>query len=268
MGTFELTSHQREFMAVYGYLSFPGLLTDKISDIEEAFETLMQRGSGATHDGGQRSCMVPFLNHSAYLCTLLDDDRISGIAAGLLGENYQYWNSDGNYYVGDTGWHSDTIWPPPIRYYKMAIYLDTVTRETGALRVIPGSHRSGEAFAEMHHDQLFRNKEMFGGLHGSEVPAVALETQPGDLVVFDHATKHSAWGGDSKRRMFTIVFTEHHSGSGLSHFQDNVRGAGYTRKEVFGETSDGPLLKDCPPERRRQLTQLLENIPDTVESSS
>jgi len=159
MGTFKLTSHHREFMAAYGYLSFPGLLSHKIADIDEAFEA---RGSRATHDGAQRSSVVPFLNHSAYLCTLLDDDRISGIAAGLLGEDYQYWNSDGNYYVGNTGWHSDTIWPPPIRYYKLAIYLDRVTRETGALRVIPGSHRSGEGFAEVNHDQLFRNKEMWG----------------------------------------------------------------------------------------------------------
>ena len=45
------------------------------------------------------------------------------IAAGLLGETYQYWNSDGNYYVGDSGWHSDTVWPAPIHFYKMHYYL-------------------------------------------------------------------------------------------------------------------------------------------------
>ena len=268
MATFKLTSHQREFIATFGYLSFPGLLKDKIAAIDEAFEALMRRHGGATHDGRQRLSVAPFLNHSAYLCTLLDDDRINGIAAGLLGEAYQYWNSDGNYYVGDTGWHSDTVWPAPIHFYKMAIYLDRVTRSTGALRVIPGSHRCGDGFAEEIHGQLFRHKGMWGGLDGSEIPAVALETEPGDLVVFDHATKHSAWGGDSKRRMFTIVFTEDHAGSALPHFQDVVRGHGYTKKEVFGENSGGPLLTTGPAERRRHLAQLLEHVPDTKESSS
>ncbi len=268
MSTFQLTSHQRDFMATFGYLYFPGLLKDKIDAIDQAFEALMGEHGGANHDGKQRFSMAPCINHSAYLCTLLDDDRITGIASGLLGEAYQYWNSDGNYYVGDTGWHSDTVWPALIPFYKMAIYLDRMTRDSGALRVIPGSHRCGEGFADQIHDQLFRLKESWGGLDGSEIPAVALETQPGDLVVFDHATKHSAWGGNSKRRMFTLVFTEEHMGKALPHFQEVVRGHGYTKREVFGEQRGAPLLTTAPPGRLRQLTQLLEYIPDETRSSS
>ena len=33
-------------------------------------------------------------------------------------------------------------------YIKLAFYLDPLARETGSLRVIPGSHRIGEPFAD------------------------------------------------------------------------------------------------------------------------
>ena len=37
-----------------------------------------------------------------------------------------------------------------------------------------------------------------------EVPHVALETQPGDVVAFNHNLMHSSFGGSTARRMFTI----------------------------------------------------------------
>ena len=107
MSRFQLTPHQIEFMDTFGYLCLPGLIRDKIEEIDQAFEGLLRSNGSDKHDGKQRFYMVPFLNHSEYLCTLLDDERIHGLAAGLLGESYQYWNSDGNYYAGDTRWHSD-----------------------------------------------------------------------------------------------------------------------------------------------------------------
>jgi hypothetical protein len=249
-------------METFGYLSFPGLLTDRIQEIDAAFEQMITDHGGGSHEGRKRLAVAPFLNHHPYLCSLLDDERIAGIAESLLGPDYQYWNSDGNYYVGDTPWHSDTAWPEPIRFYKIALYLDPLTRDSGALRVIPGSHRYGDAYAEALQANI-RTSEQIWGVHGSQVPAVALETNPGDLVMFNHSTKHSAWGGSQKRRMFTIVFTNLHTGEGVTHFQEVVRSHRYTKQEVFGG-SDGPLLRGAPPERLRHLAQLLEHIPDTL----
>ncbi len=261
---FRLTSHQIDFMDTFGYMHFPGLLKDRIDAIDQAFEALMSQHGSQTHDAQRRLCMAPCINHSPYLCTLLDDDRIHGIATGLLGDDYQYWNSDGNYYVGDTQWHSDTVWPEPIRFFKMALYLDPMTKESGALRVIPGSHRFGEGFAETVHQQLSGEKVSWGGLPGDEVPAVALETQPGDLVVFNHSTKHSAWGGGRRRRMFTIVFTHRHTqDSRLEAFHEVVSKHGYTKREVFG-SADGPLLATATPNRLRHLQQLIDHIPEPV----
>ena len=182
------------------------------------------------------------------------------IAAGLLGDQYQYWNSDANYYSGDTRWHSDTRWPPPIRFFKFAIYLDPMTRDGGALRVIPGSHRAGEPYAEIVHREL-NGDSPWGGIHGRDVPAEALETQPGDVAVFNHATKHSAWGGSDRRRMFTMVFTERHTGEALHHFQEVIRNHGYSKRDVFGDPA-GPLLGTAAPGRKRHLEQLWEQVPD------
>lgn len=257
---FHLSSSQLAFMETFGYLSFPGLLTDRIQAIEQAFEEVMSCKGGLDHTGKARLGIAPFLNHHPYLCSLLDDERIDGIAESVIGPDYQYWNSDGNYYVGDTPWHSDTSWPEPIRFYKMGIYLDPLRADTGALRIIPGSHRFGEGFAESVHAQLTTNKESWGGLKGSEVPALALETEPGDLVMFNHSTKHSAWGGSEKRRMFTIVFTPKHTGADADHFKEIVRSHRYTTREVFG-IPGGPLLAMASPERLRHLSQLLEHVP-------
>jgi hypothetical protein len=91
------------------------------------------------HDGRSRSCIVPFLDSHPDLCSLLDDPRIEGLATGLLGDGFNLMGSDGNYYAGDTHWHSDgghKIGDPV--HIKIALYLDTLAANSGALRVIPG----------------------------------------------------------------------------------------------------------------------------------
>jgi hypothetical protein len=168
-------------MDTFGYLVFPGLLSDKIDQIIEQFEAVFaQHGGGhhgRPHDGTARSCLVPFIDQSDYLAALLDDPRIDGIFTSLLGEDYNYLGSDGNYYVGDTGWHSDTDWSgrmrgkPPRIFYKLALYLDPVTGDSGALRVIPGSHRYGDRFAE-DLQQTLRSSQQKLGISGAQVPAI------------------------------------------------------------------------------------------------
>lgn len=65
-------------------------------------------------------------------------------------EDYNYTGSDGNFYVGDTNWHSDQYKGRNVKgkSFKMVFYLDPVTRNTGCLRVVPGSHRMGDEYAE------------------------------------------------------------------------------------------------------------------------
>ena len=61
--------------------------------------------------------------------------------------------------------------------------------------------------------------------------------------------------------MFTVIFTDRHTGESLRHFLEVIRNHGYSKRDVFGEPG-GPLLGTATPNRRRHLEQLLEHIPD------
>ena len=169
-------------------------MADRIDQIDAAFEELWAENGGGhngqLHNGVARSCLAQFIDRSETLSTLLDDPRILGVATSLLGEDFNYMGSDGNYYVGDTGWHSDG-WHEEILHIKIAFYLDSLTDQTGCLRVIPGSHRPGDSYASALSKQVSKSQELWG-MEGAEIPAVAFETQPGDVVCFNHNIKHAA----------------------------------------------------------------------------
>ena len=64
--------------------------------------------------------------------------------------------------AGDTPWHSDSPWPEDWRtpsWYELLVYLDPLTAETGALRVLPGSHLVQDAFASPFHRGIMDETE-------------------------------------------------------------------------------------------------------------
>ena len=253
-----LTPQQIDFFETFGYLSFPGLMADKAEAISNAFEGVWSNKGGGhhgkPHDGKARSCIVPFIDQSAVLSGLLDDPRIDAIPTSLLGTDYNYMGSDGNYYVGDTGWHSDG-WHANVRHIKIAFYLDPLTRDSGCLRVIPGSHRVGDSFAEDVQKKLGRSRENWN-MTGQEVPALALETKPGDVVCFNHNTKHAAFGGGKSRRMFTINLCQRYPQDKLQELRDYISG----HARFWLERNYGPeMIRTAGPERMRHLQQVMEN---------
>ena len=264
MDKLQLTPQQLTFMDVFGYLVFPGLLDDRIERIVEEFEGVFVAHGGGhygrPHDGTARSCILPFIDQSEYLASLLDDPRIDGIFTSLLGEDYNYLGSDGNFYVGDTGWHSDTDWSgkmrgkPPRVFYKLALYLDPVNAATGALRVIPGSQRFGDRFAEDMQETLRQSQDKLG-IPGNFVPAIALESKPGDVVIFNQNTKHSAWGGGNRRRMFTINCTKRYAEDEIPLLRNEIGAfARFWVNSVYGDA----MLRTASAERMVHLKQPLE----------
>ena len=258
MTPLKLTDHQLDFFKTFGFLSFPALLADQIDEIDSEFEAVWEaRGGGhhgKPHEGKARSCIVPFIDQTARLCALLDDARILGIATSLLGDDFNYMGSDGNYYVGDTGWHSDG-WHSNFLHIKIALYLDPLTRDTGAIRVIPGSHLPGDTYANALAEKVGKSQELWEA-HGKDVPAVALETMLGDVVCFNHNTKHAAFGGSTRRRMFTINLCEQYPESQLDTFRGYISGhARYWVERVYGEI----MVSTAGPERMRHLEQVMAN---------
>ena len=256
------TQQQVRFFNTFGFVCFPGLFADDIGRITEAFEEVWGSHGGGhhgqAHDHSRGSALLQFIDRHEYLSALLDDPRIDAFASAVLGSDYNYKSSDGNLHVSDTAWHSDAVFPKPT--IKAAFYLDEVTEATGCLRVIPGSHKTGDVYATAFSDMIpqvdQQHIEQTLGLHGSQVPAVALESRPGDLVCFDRRIKHAAFGGGTRRRMFTVILEPRHAEDELDSLRANIAVlARYWLEQAYGEI----MIKTASPERMVHLEQRMAN---------
>ena len=260
----KLTRQQRSFFETFGYLGFRGLFAKEAEAITEEFERLWaERGGGhhgGPHDHQQRSALVPFIDQSEYLSALLDDPRIDDVASEVAGDDYNYTGSDGNFYVGDTRWHSDGYARSKYRNLKFAFYLDPVDRDSGCLRVIPGSHHRGDNYAEGLQDIMSSQRTWTMaervGVTGQDMPAVALETQPGDMLMFNQDLKHASFGGGSRRRMFTINVSERFAEEDLDELRQDIgHAARFWIERAYGDA----MIRTAGPKRMRHLEQRLAN---------
>lgn len=252
-----LTEQQLRFFHRFGYLVVRGLLSPaETAEVTEAFErTMTDFANGLSHDGKRRTWTLGPIEHDQRLCRLLDHPGVLGLAGGVLGEDFNYACGDGSFYAGDTGWHPDGH-HDTIFSCKLAFYLDPVTRDTGALRVLPGSH---DPRHPLHLDVVdMRAEPERLGILPREVPgAEALESRPGDAVLFAHNLYHAAFGGGARRRMFTLNLTRR-----AETPDDHERLRRWVRRHTpggYGAPSVGmyfrPLLDSAGPERRRHLEQ-------------
>ena len=200
----QLTDKEHAFFDTFGYLSVPQLLsTDEVAAVTEAFEWTVQNcGGGTDHDGSTRTMLLGPIEHSPVMCALLDHPGVAGLISGVLGEDFNYASGDGNFYSGDTGKrHSDGSWGQ--LWAAKTAFLDPVTRDSGCLRVIPGSHRP-DHYLRAQGISPNDAQERFG-VSPSEFPGdLALESNPGDVVIFNHDLFHASFGGSKRRRMFTM----------------------------------------------------------------
>jgi hypothetical protein len=252
----KLSTQQRRHFETFGFLVLRGLLADEIGWITQEFEGVFAEHPGPAHDGTQRTCIVPFIDQSARLCTLLDHPQVTGLVASLLGERFNYIGGDGNFYTGNTRWHSDG-WHEPESglYLKVALYLDPVARDTGCLRVGPGSHRPGD-FANQARGCVPRCEEMLG-VAPAEVPGVALESQPGDLVAFNHNLLHASFGGSRRRRMFTLNFCSHASSE--AEIEELKQFIGAHGRFWIDHLHSDLMRSTASPERMRHLEQVIQH---------
>ena len=246
------TDQDVRFFETFGFLRLPGALRAEIDWITEEFEAVFA-DRGVAHDGTKRSCVVPFIDQRERLCTLLDTPVVLAVGNRLLGEDFSYAAGDGNYYTGDTGWHSDGYHPDG-GYLKVAIYLDPVGPDSGCLRVIPGSHRP--ACADWAARLAARSEELWS-IPPRDVPAVPLPSEPGDVLVFDHNLMHSSWGGGSSRRMFTLNLVRRaQTPTQIQELEAYI--ADHDRFQVDSLHSD--LMRQTGPvSRQRHLQQITEH---------
>jgi hypothetical protein len=258
----KLTERQIRFFQTFGYLGFPQLFSaEEISEISNQFEFSIDNfGGGKNHDGSRRTMMGGPIEHTPFMCGLLDDSRIKGIIGGVIGDDFSYCGGDGNYYSGDTGWHPDGNWNI-LNPIKVAFYLDPVGPETGCLRVLPGSLDQEHL---VHRRKINPNEsQKLFGLHPKHFPGnVPLPCQPGDIVMFNHDTWHAAYGGSNRRRMFTMNCHRHANTAAefqaLKEWLDlHAFGNGARFAQAPAKLFTDTMLNTASPERMKHLEQPL-----------
>ncbi len=181
-----------------------------ISEADAAYAEKLDRGG----DESAYLWASEVVEERPALMRLLEDDRIYLATSELLGEDFIWigsevmWGIDPK--LADHTWHFDGHKTSRHLDYprtKVMLYLDQQRRETGAIRVIPGSHR------DPFHRSLFplQDAHLGGdpspfGIDGPEMPACAIETDPGDLVFFNQWLYHAVYGKTGKRRVIVLKF--------------------------------------------------------------
>ena len=216
----QLIPSQHAHFDTFGFLILRQLLSAaEIERYSREFDAAHRAWLGEQpYDGKSRHYTTLMDEYSPFIASLADDGRFADVAEQLLGKDAVCIAVDGNYMVGDTEWHPDTA---SLDYtaVKFCIYPDPLIATAGALRVIPGSHR------EPLHSAIERDVEQAYGIAPAALPATACESEPGDVVVFNVATWHAAFGSAPGRRRGVLVYYEDPDiPAATTAFVDQMRG--------------------------------------------
>jgi len=145
-----------------------------------------------------------------FYSSLLEDPRFYEPASQLFGEDIIALEVNSYRYIGNTPWHYNDGSPNIHGYgpkYQFPIF-EPVTVETGALRMIPGSHRDPWQSDLTKWWPLAResSRSDSGMEYLDKIPCYAAECDPGDAVLFDMRIVHSTFGGAIDRRVTAVTY--------------------------------------------------------------
>jgi len=210
-----LTEQQHRFFDAFGYLHFKQVFSPvEISDLTREADRIWKEDA-AQHPEQTHQSMSGFIEKSPLLFQLAVDDRIFGVIESLLEPGFVWGNSEGNkgsFNVESVhNWHCDRIGEYDLNYLriKVMIYLTPTTREEGALRIMPGSHKAPlhQAMVPVNAQKNHSSDGIFG-VPGWELPGHALDSQPGDVVFFNHYLFHAVYGKTAARRYLALKFAD------------------------------------------------------------
>ena len=206
-----LTQDQLVQFDTFGFIVLGGVLgQDELEAIEADFDTglaIAERETARVGVQGQLnwSNLRP---DTPVLASLLEDDRFLTAADQVLGERTVGSFSNSNSFSGKiTKWHPDANeahW----HGIKFGFYLQPLDGDSGALRLIPGSHKDPLHTAI---NRIEMKETVDGGPDGrglavEDVPAYVARSKPGDVVLFDNHTWHGSYGGGEDRRLCTLGY--------------------------------------------------------------
>ena len=214
----EITEDQRAFLHEHGFLVFAGVakrsevdtILGEIARIEETWISEARESvngiplfSGRDREGRPIIQRFPFTSmFSDEIKRFVRDDRFDAVRS-LIGKNTRVGDEekDGvvfNRYLNmpgsarpNLGWHTDGLRDlfylrMPQQMLNVGLHFDTCTKDTGGLRILPGSHN--QSFLSM----CF--KKPYFVSNRPDPDEIAVETEPGDLTVHDGRTWHRVEG--------------------------------------------------------------------------
>ena len=207
-----LTPEQIAHFKTFGFLVLRQAFSpEEMEKMISRYKYMSERENGRIIDSGDGKNVTKvvdyFIEKDPELTKLVEDDRIYETIEQLLGRGFIWTGSEWISGRSQAPWHADRQDRTELYYttIKVHLYLDPTKKETCALRVIPGSHRSPfhETLKPLHHEENARPY----GMDGPSIPCYAFESNPGDVIFFNQFLLHSVFGSlENERRYVALKF--------------------------------------------------------------
>lgn len=164
--------------------------------------------------------------HQAELDNVRLDRRFAQLLEPLIGRdlkqiiNQVHWKAPGS--LGDFAWHQDSRFRTPAHAYRnlgaayvqTGLAIDPHTRESGCMRLIPGSHRRGNLSLDSSTVVLgtAMNDDVLAQVGLSADKAIDLLLEPGDLALWSPFLVHGSGTNRSghRRRLYINGYVRAH----------------------------------------------------------
>ncbi len=204
-----ITTDQVLHYNTFGYAVMRNVFTpDEIETMQKEFETAKAREGEfiPKEDVSTYAHMILLGDDTPFFASLTEDERLYGPAKQIFGEDTVLWEWHGYRYCmfKGTQWHANDGDPTLGRYrygvrYQWPLF-EPVRADTGALRIIPGSHLP-EFQWEVRRAQTAGLLDDIGA-----VGAVVCDADPGDVVVFDTRVFHASTPYHKERNVASGIY--------------------------------------------------------------
>ncbi len=239
-----LNQEQLDFFSAQGYLKYGALFsaaeTEKLGrEYDETFRKAVEENQFrnlSINDGGDAQAktgaatqmyqMMQMCERSLLFRNLLYDERILDIVQDLIGPNIMLFHDQALYkparHGGAVFWHQDnSYWRcRPANLVSCWMTFDDVTRENGAMQVIPGSH-----LKPMWHKQSEQTSALLKIEGIDEAQAVVVDLPAGGVMFHHCQTLHYTAPNTTERRR--RAFAVHFMTPGTRDRNGSVQRVGY-----------------------------------------
>lgn len=202
--TYLLSAQQKQFYSENGYLvGLPPIYTrEEMTELSRDLPHLL----ALLKPGETPKDIREWHETSRWLFDICMNPKVHDLVEGILGPNFFLWAS--NFFVKEprtketVGWHQDAYYWPMSPHNSVTVWLafGDVDEENGAMRIVPGSHKSGII---QHSRSTATDSVLTLELeHGTfrEDTAVSMRLKAGEVSLHDDAAVHGSPANPSDRK--------------------------------------------------------------------